>query len=96
MCVKVDRHSGKNKAKIAVTNFELFRMREKGLPIEVLELKDEIVIAFAWEPKDKRFALIHCPEDAPRTNVSFYTMAGNKYKHLSTYSSSILLRLVTY
>jgi translation initiation factor 3 subunit B len=84
LCVKVDRHAGKNKAKIAVTNFELFRMREKGLPIEVLELKDEIVIAFAWEPKDKRFALIHCPEDSPRTNVSFYTMAGKQYKHLKT------------
>lgn len=33
-----------------VTNFEIFRMREKDIPVDVLELKEKIV-AFAWEPK---------------------------------------------
>jgi translation initiation factor 3 subunit B len=46
LSVKIDRHT-KNKKKTFV-NFELFRVFEKDIPIENLELKDP-VHAFSWE-----------------------------------------------
>eukprot|EP01120_Amphizonella_sp_Union-15-10_P013936 TRINITY_DN6582_c0_g1_i1.p1 TRINITY_DN6582_c0_g1~~TRINITY_DN6582_c0_g1_i1.p1 ORF type:complete len:668 (+),score=165.09 TRINITY_DN6582_c0_g1_i1:58-2061(+) len=69
LCVKVDR-SVKSKEK--TTNFEFFRIREKEVPVESLEIPDS-VIAFSWEPKGHRFALIH-GSDSLRPSVSFYTM----------------------
>ncbi|KAH7574014.1 hypothetical protein JRO89_XS03G0240100 [Xanthoceras sorbifolium] len=46
----------------------------RDIPIEVLELdnKNDKIIAFAWEPKGHRFAVIH--GDSPRPDISFYTM----------------------
>ncbi|KAI9100011.1 hypothetical protein K1719_024229 [Acacia pycnantha] len=54
--------------------FELFRIKERDIPIEVLELenKNDKIIAFAWEPKGHRFAVIH--GDNPKPDISFYTM----------------------
>jgi translation initiation factor 3 subunit B len=46
LCVKVDQQ----KKKQSFTNFQLFRVREKDIPIEQLEMKENIV-AFAWEPQ---------------------------------------------
>ncbi|XP_044947814.1 eukaryotic translation initiation factor 3 subunit B-like isoform X2 [Hordeum vulgare subsp. vulgare] len=53
------------------TGFELFRIRERGIPIEFFELdnKNDKIIAFAWEPKGHRFAVIHGDGD-----ISFYTV----------------------
>jgi len=76
LCVKVDKHSKSKKTLNSV--FELFRLRDKGVPIEVTEFsKDTSVLAFAWEPKGLRYAIIH-GEQGQRTDVSFYTM-GSKY-----------------
>ncbi|KAF3788378.1 Eukaryotic translation initiation factor 3 subunit B [Nymphaea thermarum] len=70
--VKVDRYTKTKKS--TYTGFELFRIKERDIPIEVLELenKNDKVIAFAWEPKGHRFAVIH--GDNPRPDVSFYSM----------------------
>jgi len=86
--VKVDR-----KGKRPFTSFELFRIREKDIPVESLELKDH-VIAFAWEPKGDKFVLAHGEQPVPGTgplpsNVSFYSMEAAKgrdavVKHLKT------------
>ena len=49
------------------------------MPIEVSEFsKDASIIAFAWEPKGIRFAVIHSEAGSNRTDVSLYTM-GSKY-----------------
>ncbi|KAI3955991.1 hypothetical protein MKW92_033480 [Papaver armeniacum] len=50
------------------------KIKERDIPIEVLELenKNDKIIAFAWEPKGNRFAVIN--GDSPRVNVSFYPM----------------------
>ena len=79
--VKVDRSL---KGKKAFTSFELFRIRDKEIPVEALELKDH-VIAFAWEPKGDKFAIIHGDAPAPNTSpspasVSFYSMEAIKGK----------------
>ncbi|KUF99055.1 hypothetical protein AM588_10010793 [Phytophthora nicotianae] len=75
LCVKVTRHSKSKKT--MYTNFELFRVQEQLVPVEMLEVKENIV-AFAWEPKGTRFATVH-GEGQQRLNVSFYDMdGGNK------------------
>ena len=60
--------------KSTYSGFELFRLREPNCPMEVLELADksEKIVAFAWEPKGHRFAIIH--GDGARPDVSFYSM----------------------
>lgn len=77
LCVKVDRHTKTNK-KSTFTNLEFFRVAEKNIPVEVVEIK-EMVINFAWEPKGDRFVLITSGEvvagaavATPKTAVSFY------------------------
>jgi len=78
LCVKVDRQV---KNKQTLTNFELFVMRKKDIPVEVLEHKDAI-IAFAWEPFGKRFGVIH--GEAPRPSVSFYSLEDTKVVLIKT------------
>ncbi|XP_047340523.1 eukaryotic translation initiation factor 3 subunit B-like [Impatiens glandulifera] len=72
LAVKVDRYTKTKKS--TYTGFELFRIKERDIPIEVLELenKNDKIIAFAWEPNGHRFAVIH--GDGPRPDVSFYSM----------------------
>ncbi|GMH04540.1 hypothetical protein Nepgr_006380 [Nepenthes gracilis] len=72
LSVQVDRYTKTKKS--TYTGFELFRIKERDIPIEVLELenKNDKIIAFAWEPKGHRFAVIH--GENPRPDVSFYTM----------------------
>ena len=72
LAVKVDRYTKTKKS--TYTGFELFRIKERDIPIEVLELenKNDKIIAFAWEPKGHRFAIIH--GDNPRPDVTFYSM----------------------
>ncbi|XP_033630442.1 eukaryotic translation initiation factor 3 subunit B-like [Asterias rubens] len=68
LCVKVDRYSNKNK-KVSLWNFELFRMREKQIPVDQVEVK-ETITAFAWEPTGSRFCCLH--GESPRISASFY------------------------
>lgn len=76
VCVKVDRHS-KSKKSMA-TNLEIFRVREKGVPVEVVDSLKDTVINFAWEPNGSRFVLITTGETPtgaavpPKTAVSFF------------------------
>ena len=71
LCVKVDKHSKSKKTLNSV--FEIFRIRDKDVPIEVLEFnKDMQIMAFAWECKGIRFGIIHTEGQSNRTDVSFY------------------------
>lgn len=55
LAVKVNRHTKTKKSQF--TNLEIFRVCEKAIPVETLELKDP-VLKFAWEPNGERFAII--------------------------------------
>ena len=84
--LSVDRFTKTKKT--TYTGFELFRVKERECPMEVLELevKTEKIIAFAWEPQGHRFCIIH--GEGARPDVSFYTMrdgGGSKLKHLATF-----------
>ncbi|PSK55355.1 hypothetical protein B9Z65_2744 [Elsinoe australis] len=94
VCVKVDRHS-KSKKSLA-TNLEIFRVKEKGVPVEVIDSIKDTVINFAWEPKGDRFVLItagEAPQGAavpPKTAVSFFcpekskTNVPGNFRHIKT------------
>lgn len=55
LCVKVDRHTKTKKS--TYTNLEFFRLEERDIPVEVVELK-ETVVNFSWEPRTDRFVII--------------------------------------
>lgn len=70
--VKVVRHTKSRKT--LYNNIELFRLRETGVPVEMLEEKDAVK-AFAWEPCGSKFAIVHAESPAStKTNVTFYDM----------------------
>ena len=95
LCVKVDRHSKSKKSQ--ATSLEIFRVKEKGVPVEQLEQIKDTVINFAWEPKGDRFVIITTTEPPgatavpPKTSVSFYCPEKAKgptpgnFKHLRTF-----------
>ncbi|XP_058950716.2 eukaryotic translation initiation factor 3 subunit B-like [Pocillopora verrucosa] len=67
--VKVDRYTKSKKG--LYYNLELFRVRERQIPVDVVEMK-EAVTAFSWEPGGSKFAIIH--GESPRISASFYNM----------------------
>ncbi|KAL7421607.1 Translation initiation factor 3 subunit b [Cryptotrichosporon argae] len=70
LCVKVDRHARKAKTKKATfCNLELFRVREKDLPVEVIEHK-EYIPSFAWEPSGNRFVVVSTADPNYGQNTS--------------------------
>ncbi|XP_025801980.1 eukaryotic translation initiation factor 3 subunit B-like isoform X2 [Panicum hallii] len=81
LAVQVDRYTKTKKS--TYTGFELFRIKERDIPIEVLELdnKNDKIIAFAWEPKGHRFAVIH--GDDPNPDISFYCMQAANTSRVS-------------
>jgi len=76
LCVLVNKRS--KTGKTSTPCIELFRVGERDVPMEVIELADKshAVRGFAWEPRGDRFCLVH--GDGPRLDVSFYTMDGPK------------------
>ncbi|KAH9039803.1 translation initiation factor eIF-3b [Lactarius pseudohatsudake] len=80
LCVRVDRHTKTKKS--IFCNLEIFRVREKDFPVEVVELKDTVT-DFSWEPKGERFAIVSSsdpnlgipgPGVTIKTDVSFYQL----------------------
>jgi translation initiation factor 3 subunit B len=69
LCVKVERYTKSKKG--VYYNLELFRMKEKNIPIDTLEIKDP-VDAFEWEPNGSKFCVIH--GENPRITASFYQL----------------------
>ncbi|KFM61475.1 Eukaryotic translation initiation factor 3 subunit B, partial [Stegodyphus mimosarum] len=75
LCVKVVRYTKAKKEKNEIkygkmyVNFEIFYMREKQIPVDSIEIKENI-IAFSWEPVGNKFAVIH--GDGAFITVSFY------------------------
>ncbi|KAJ7597144.1 eukaryotic translation initiation factor eIF2A-domain-containing protein [Mycena floridula] len=94
LCVKVDRHTKTKKS--IFCNLEIFRVREKDYPVEVVELKDTVT-DFSWEPKGECFAIVSSndpnlgnpgPGITIKTDVSFYQLdhGKNDFKLLRTLS----------
>lgn len=88
----VPRWGGKAKnKKLQCTNFEIFRVgssRGGEIPVEVLELENQVVYNFEWEGSGDRFAIIHSKFEvdargeyvAKERQVSFYSLLSAKGK----------------
>jgi len=92
LCVRVDRHTKTKKS--IFCNLEIFRVREKDFPVEVVELKDTVT-DFSWEPRGERFAVVLSsdpnlgnagPGVTVKTDVSFYQLERGRgdFKLLTT------------
>ena len=67
----VERYSSfkKDRKDADVKFLEIFHMREKDIPVDLIEVKKSI-LAFAWEPVGSKFVIIH--GEPSSANVSFY------------------------
>jgi translation initiation factor 3 subunit B len=78
LAVKVSRQNPAVKTPMS-TLFEIFALDEKNVPVDSVEMKDQ-VLAFGWEPKGKRFALIHSNEQMKgKSAISFFSIKSKKY-----------------
>ncbi|KAI9209841.1 eukaryotic translation initiation factor eIF2A-domain-containing protein [Polychytrium aggregatum] len=71
LLVKVDRMKTKKQSS---TNFEIFRMAEKGIPVDVLEISNpnESITSINWEPNGSRFAVLST--EGQKIMAHFYEM----------------------
>ncbi|KAK7081817.1 translation initiation factor eIF-3b like protein [Halocaridina rubra] len=75
LCVKVARYAKAKREKNEVKysgiyyNFEIFHMREKGIPVDSLEIKENIQ-NFAWEPVNNKFGILS--GESTSVNVTFF------------------------
>lgn len=76
LAVRVDKYTKTKKS--TYSGFELFRVKERECPMEVLELesKTDKIVAVSWEPSGSRFAIIH--GDGHRPDLTFYTMSNKQ------------------
>lgn len=76
LAVRVEKWSKARKS--TTTNLEIFSLRQRNVPVDMLELpnKAEKILALAWEPTGHRFALLH--GEPARPSVSLYTMKDPK------------------
>jgi translation initiation factor 3 subunit B len=88
LAVNLYRHTKSKKR--TFNSFEVFRLRDKGTPVEQFELKDE-VIDCAWEPAGKLFAVCH--GNGPRYDVSMYRMERLRAKAAGQASITLVKRL---
>jgi translation initiation factor 3 subunit B len=84
LCVRVERYKKCNIVReddkdtprySGITyNLEFFRIREKEIPVDSLEIK-ETIYSFAWEPSGQKFAIIY-GESSNRTTIAFYKIVN--------------------
>ncbi|CAK9442193.1 uncharacterized protein LODBEIA_P59360 [Lodderomyces beijingensis] len=84
LCVKVDRHTKSRKT--IYSNLDFFKVSEKDIPVEKLELKD-VIVNFSWEPNSERFVTISRLDDGdpnpaiPKNTITFYAPEEAKGKN---------------
>lgn len=84
LAVKVDRHTKSKKT--FFTNLEFFKLNEKDIPVEKIELKDT-VINFQWETRGDRFVTLSNPDlqngnkAIPKNVITFYAPEVSKVKN---------------
>jgi translation initiation factor 3 subunit B len=70
LLVKVEKRKSKTQT---VINFELFRLKEKDVPVDVVETKvNETIGSIAWEPEGDRFVALS--NEGQKVFANFYQM----------------------
>jgi translation initiation factor 3 subunit B len=91
LCVKVGRLTTKSKKAATSYNLEVFSMREKQIPVDSIEIKESLV-AFAWEPKGSKFAVIY--GDSGQMTVRLYKMEEGTITHIKTLDKKVCNQLL--
>eukprot|EP00811_Abedinium_folium_P005770 NODE_1530_length_2447_cov_7.586207.p1 GENE.NODE_1530_length_2447_cov_7.586207~~NODE_1530_length_2447_cov_7.586207.p1 ORF type:complete len:397 (+),score=140.77 NODE_1530_length_2447_cov_7.586207:1085-2275(+) len=73
---------GKTKKKGA-TNLEIFRIREKDIPVDIIEVKDA-VRGFFWETRGRRFAVLTADEQGHHPKLLLYALADKDAKRTAS------------
>lgn len=66
------------------TNMEIFRMREKDIPVDIVEVKDT-VRGFYWETKGKRFAVLTADDAGHHPKLLIYLLGDKKCDNIVTF-----------
>lgn len=86
--VRVDRNKTKT---TTVTSLEVFRMREKDIPVDVVEMKaTEELNSLFWEPKGNKFAII--ATEASNKFVYFYEVQSTSAVGSSAAAAVVVLK----
>merc|ERR1719281_1864225 len=67
--------------KAGATNLEIFRIREKNVPVEVVEVK-ETVKSFNWETGGNRFSIITTDDNGHKPKLQFYQLESDKCENV--------------
>jgi len=81
-CLLVTKLS-KTKKKIA-TNLELFRMRERGIPVDTVTVTDHVRGCF-WESKGSRIAVLTADEAGHKPKLIIYALGKEKTEQIVDY-----------
>jgi len=81
LCLLVTKLS-KTKKKGA-TNLEIFRIRDKDIPVDVVDVPDTVK-AFHWETGGKRFAVITTDDTGHKPKLLFYALGADKFENVRT------------
>jgi len=63
------------------TNIEIFRIRDKNVPVDIVEVQD-MVKGFFWETKGSRFAIITTDEAGHKPKLIFYKLGKEKCENV--------------
>eukprot|EP00931_Biecheleriopsis_adriatica_P057383 TRINITY_DN3402_c0_g1_i2.p1 TRINITY_DN3402_c0_g1~~TRINITY_DN3402_c0_g1_i2.p1 ORF type:complete len:698 (+),score=185.78 TRINITY_DN3402_c0_g1_i2:66-2159(+) len=70
--------------KKGATNLEIFRFREKSIPVDIVEVKDPVT-KFSWETKGKRFAVLTSDDAGQRPRMFIYSLTKDKCENIAVF-----------
>jgi len=69
--------------KKGATNLEMFRIRDKNIPVDIVEIKDTVT-GFYWETKGSRFAVLTTDEGGLNPRLLLYQLGKEKCEQISS------------
>lgn len=70
--------------KKGATNMEIFRMREKDIPVDIVEVKDT-VRGFYWETKGHRFSVLTTDDAGHHPKLLIYMLGKEKCENIASF-----------
>jgi len=80
-CLHVTKLSKTGKK--GATNLEIFRIRDKNVPVDIVEVKDTVK-TFHWETGGNRFAIITTDDTGHKPKLVFYQLGLEKCEQVCT------------
>jgi translation initiation factor 3 subunit B len=82
LCVNAMRMSRTKKT--GHTHLEIFRVQEKNVPVETVEIK-ETVKSFHWENNGNRFCILTTDENGHRLKATFFALSDRECQQVAEY-----------